>query len=59
MVALRLESVTSDRAQHEANLRAALGSSFVESCMEKMPPSEVRCGLDAANSEALVACSGQ
>lgn len=59
MVDLRLESVTADRAQHEANLKEALGSSFVDRCVGKMARTEVRCGLDAANGEALLACGGQ
>jgi hypothetical protein len=57
MVALRLESVTTDRAQHAANLTAALGSSFVDDCVANMTPSEVRCGRDAATGAALVTCS--
>ena len=56
MVALRLDAVTTDRAQHAANLEAALGAGFVDGCIETMARSEVRCGLEAASGEALSAC---
>lgn len=59
MVALRLASVTADRAQHEANLRAALGAEFVDGCVQAMPLDEVRCALDAADVEALLACGSR
>lgn len=56
IVELRLDGVTADRAQHEANLRAALGPAFVERCLAE-PVDKVRCGGKAADVESLTACA--
>ena len=57
LVSVRMQTVTTDRAQHEANLTAALGADFVASCQARLPRREVLCGRAAKDLESLAACS--
>lgn len=57
IIALRLAEVTADRAQHEASLRRAFGTSFIERCMTSATRAEVRCAVDADDTKSLIACA--
>ncbi len=56
LVDLRMQSVTADHDQHRAALRAALGASFLTSCVELTTEVQLRCALRARDAEALGAC---
>jgi hypothetical protein len=58
LVGFRMQTVTADREQHEANLEAALPA-FVISCQAHMTPREVLCARSAKDLESFVACSPQ
>ncbi len=52
-----MRSVTLDRVQHRATLRASRDDGFVESCVATMPRRQVLCGQAATDAVALTACS--
>lgn len=56
LIEVRLEAVTADREQHRAALEAAVGSSFIDGCLEQMSPGHLRCSLAASDSSALAEC---
>ncbi len=56
LVDVQLQSVTADRDQHQAALRAALDVAFVAECVERMDDEARDCRLAAADAAALVAC---
>lgn len=56
LVDVQLQSVTVDRAQHQAALRAALDVAFVADCVERMDDEARDCRLAASDAAALVAC---
>lgn len=56
LVDVQLQSVTADREQHQAALRAALDVAFVADCVERMDDDARACRLAAHDAAALVAC---
>ena len=46
-----------DREAHRRAMTAALGSSFVSSCVEKLTETQVDCALDTNDLAAVAACS--
>jgi hypothetical protein len=57
VVELRLGEEPSDREQHRAALRDALGESFLDRC-ESMSRDQVECALASGTREALAGCAG-
>lgn len=56
LVDVQLQSVTADRDQHQAALRAALDVAFVADCVERMDDEARACRLAASDAASLVAC---
>ncbi len=56
LVDVQLQSVTADREQHQAALKAALDVAFVGDCVERMDDEARDCRLAAHDAAALVAC---
>ena len=56
LVDLRLETVTEEHARFRAVIHAALADT-VESCVDTMTPSRLRCSLAATDFDALAACA--
>ncbi len=46
-----------DMSAHRDAMRRALGSGFITSCESTMSEPQVKCALDAADAQALTACT--
>lgn len=57
MIDLRMASVTADQVKQRIALRAALGESFIASCIDSTSETELRCALAATDSQAVAACN--
>jgi len=59
MVTLQTSNVPPpDRPAHRDALTASLGERFLDSC-QRLPSSQVRCALAAADSASLASCSSR
>lgn len=57
LIDLRMQSVTSDHAQHRIAIASSLDESFLSSCVDGMTSSYVECAHAARDSDALAACA--
>lgn len=57
MIDVRLQGVSVDRAQHQAALESALGTSFLTTCGATLSRAQVLCGIAAIDAAALAACA--
>jgi len=56
LIDLRMETVTADRDQHRAAFEAAMGEPFVRHCSTGLTAAQLRCSLDASDTDELTAC---
>ena len=54
--ATTLKPVGPDIAGHRTAMKQALGSAYVDSCVEKLSEKQLKCALAAADAEAVAKC---